>query len=425
MAGAEPVEFVVAAPGDDQWAEVRGLPLASGMAFILKDVTERERSERQLRQKERRLLATNESLRLAHKAAHAATWEWTAGKSLRWTDLAAARQLIGLPPTWTDDEVIADWRSLAPPEDLPAVNAGLRTLAETGEATFEFRVRGASGADHWLQASGAVVERGPAGEVRRVAGVTLDITAHRAAEQELRSEVLERRRAEEHQQLLIHELNHRVKNTLATVQSVARQSLRGVNAEAAMAEFEERLMALAWTHDILTREHWAGASLTAIVARTLSPYVEPGGERVAIEGPDIRISPKMALALAMGVHELATNAVKYGALSGEAGRVTVRWQVDGSEDPARLNLAWQEQGGPTVGLPEHRGFGSRLLERGLAEELGGTVHMSFEPEGLRCTIIAPLSAEQAARCNPRPAVGERPSFEAQEDRDDHGAPTAH
>jgi two-component sensor histidine kinase len=133
----------------------------------------------------------------------------------------------------------------------------------------------------------------------------------------------------------------------------------------------------------------------------------------------------MTLALAMGVHELATNAVKYGALSGEAGRVTVRWQVDGSEDPARLNLAWQEQGGPTVGRPEHRGFGSRLLERGLAEELGGTVHMSFEPEGLRCTIIAPLSAEHAAHCDTRPPVGERPSFEAQEVRDDHGAATAH
>jgi two-component sensor histidine kinase len=384
-----PVEFVVATPaGDDEWTEVRGLPTPSGMVFFLRDVTDRERSERDLRRKERRLRAASESLRLAHQAARAATWEWRTGDRLRWLDIAAARALIGLPGHAQDDEEIADWRSFVAEEDLPVIADSLLTLADADETTFEFRVAGVDG-HYWLKSSAAVVERRADGGPARVTGVTLDVTPHKLAEAKLQREIQERLRAEQRQLLLIHELNHRVKNMLATVQSVARQSLGRAQDGGPLADFEDRLMALAWTHDILTKERWVGASLNMILSRTLAPHATP--ERVELDGPDLRVSPKMALALAMGVHELATNAVKYGALSNETGRITMRWGLE----KGWLTLTWQERGGPAVKPPASRGFGSRLLERGLAHELGGQVEIRFEPAGVRCTIAAPFQAESS------------------------------
>jgi two-component sensor histidine kinase len=393
-----PVEFVVARPGgEDEWTEVRGLPVESGMVFFLRDVTDRERSERELRRKEQRLRLTGESLRLAHHAARAATWEWRFGRPLRWLDIGAARALVGLPEDLLDDEEIADWRSFVDPEDMPVVLDAIRGLREVEEVVFEYRVAGADG-HRWMRSSAAVVERRPEGGPARVAGVTLDITPHKLAEAKLQREIQERMRAESRQQLLIHELNHRVKNMLATVQSVARQSLGRARDGGPLADFENRLMALAWTHDILTRERWESASLSMILARTLTPHAK--AERLELSGPDLRVSPKVALALAMGVHELATNAVKYGALSHEAGLVVVRWRIEAD----RLLVEWREAGGPPVTPPASRGFGSRLLERGLAHELGGQVTLSFEREGVRCRISAPYHAEAAeAGAFPLPA----------------------
>ncbi|MBL8771882.1 MAG: PAS domain-containing protein [Phenylobacterium sp.] len=388
---ASAVEFVVARPGAaDEWVEVRGLPVTGGIAFFLRDVTARERSERTLRRSERRLRSTTESLRLAHQAARAATWEWRTGRGLRWLDPEAARALIGL--TAGPDESIADWRSFVFDDDLAGVGASLATLRDADEVAFEYRVSAADGGHRWLRSSAAVVERRDGLPVR-VAGVTLDVTASKLHEARLEREVSERDRAERRQQLLIHELNHRVKNMLATVQSVARQSLGRARGGGPLADFEDRLMALAWAHDILTRERWAGASLRAVLERTLSPHA--AAHRVEFAGPDLRVSPKMALALAMGAHELATNAVKYGALSNDVGRLAVRWRLDPETEPPRLILEWQEEGGPPVAPPKARGFGSRLLERGLAGELGGEVRILFEPAGVRCRLSAPFQPEAA------------------------------
>ena len=385
-------EFVVARPGgDDEWVEVRGVPVAGGMAFFLRDVTDRERSERSLRRNEQRLRSATRSLRLAHQAARAATWEWRWGRSLRWLDIAAARALIGLPAELADEETISDWRSFVVADDLPVVGATLAGLRTAGTVVFEYRVSAADGGQRWLRSSAAVVERRADGAPARVCGVTLDVTAQKLHEAALHREVNERRRAEQRQQLLIHELNHRVKNMLATVQSVARQSLGRARGGGPLADFEDRLMALAWTHDILTRERWVGASLATILSRTMAPHASDG--RVQLTGPDLRISPKMALALAMGVHELATNAVKYGALSNETGRVDIRWRLDPEAQPARLILEWRERGGPRVEPPKSRGFGTRLLERGLAGELGGEVKLAFERGGVQCRVAAPFLAE--------------------------------
>jgi two-component sensor histidine kinase len=204
-------------------------------------------------------------------------------------------------------------------------------------------------------------------------------------------DITEGRLAEEHQRLLINELNHRVKNTLATVQSIAAQTLRNApSTEAARDAFEARLMALSRAHDVLTRENWEGAGLDEIVAEAVAPYRNLREDRVHLAGANVRLPPRMALALAMALQELATNAVKYGALSNDTGVIRIAWTVDKTEVPPRLNLHWQETGGPPVAPPTRRGFGSRLIERSLAQDLDGTVAIAFDPAGVSCTVDAPI-----------------------------------
>ncbi|MDB5470464.1 MAG: hypothetical protein JWR84_2024 [Caulobacter sp.] len=195
-------------------------------------------------------------------------------------------------------------------------------------------------------------------------------------------DVTEARRAEQHQQLLINELNHRVKNTLASVQSIAHQTLRGGEATREARDLlTARLLALSAAHDVLTRESWEGADLVEVVAAALRPY---DAGRHGVEGPAHRVGPRAALAISMALHELATNALKYGALSGASGRVSVSWTP--TDDG--LELTWREAGGPPVTPPTRSGFGSRLLRQGLVGELGGTVDLRYEPDGLICVIKA-------------------------------------
>ena len=382
MAGAEQVEFVTARPGaTDEWIEVRSVPLDGRMAFLLRDVTGRERTERHLR-------STNASLRLAHKAASAATWEWRPGQPLRWIDQAAARALIGLPGAWNDDTAAQDWRRLVLPEDLAAVNQGIAELAAHGEGRFEFRVRAADGQERWLESNGYVADRGPGGAPARVIGITIDVTARKAVEATLRLEIEEREKAQGHQRLLIHELNHRVKNTLATVQAIAMQSLRGAAGADAFDVFTSRLMALGWAHDLLNRENWEGADLDDVIRRMVAVHDVAAAPRFSLAGPSVRLSPNKAVAMAMALHELATNATKYGALSSPKGRVAIRWGMNSKA--SELTLNWRERGGPEVTPPKRRGFGSRLIERSLAAELNGRVALSFLPAGVQCEVMARL-----------------------------------
>ncbi|HEX8525869.1 sensor histidine kinase [Allosphingosinicella sp.] len=202
--------------------------------------------------------------------------------------------------------------------------------------------------------------------------------------------VLERKRTEEHQRLLLNELNHRVKNTLAVIQSIASQTFRGDSATPEAREaFESRLTALATAHDLLTRQNWEAASLRHVIDEA-GLGCGAGSERIRIQGEDVRVPARTAVSIAMALHELCTNAVKYGSLSTEQGTVTVDWEVLRSEGENRLRLCWTESGGPPVSPPKQRGFGSRMIERGLAAELGGTVELQFLAEGVRCLIDAPL-----------------------------------
>ena len=243
----------------------------------------------------------------------------------------------------------------------------------------EYRTLAPDGVTRWILVRGQAVYDEHDDAVRMV-GVSLDITA--------------RKQAEERQRLLVDELNHRVKNTLATVQSIAIQTRRVTDTAAGFeAAFLARLGALARVHDLLSRIAWEGASLADVARQTLAPYLAAGDqtERVTLDGPAVKLGPNAAVTLTMAFHELATNAAKYGALSTPAGRVSVRWSADDAVPPSLLEIEWREEGGPPVIPPERRGFGSRFIERGLAREFDGQVELDFAPEGVCCRMKMPLS----------------------------------
>jgi signal transduction histidine kinase/DNA-binding response OmpR family regulator len=223
----------------------------------------------------------------------------------------------------------------------------------------------------------ATTLRGPAGQIHGAVCAAMDIT--------------DRKRHAQRQLLLLNELNHRVKNTLATIQSIAMQTLRNAeNTDQARRHFEGRLMALSSVHNILTREQWEGASLPSVIADSIAPFRCEEPERFETEGPDVSIPAKYALALAMALHELCTNAVKYGALSNEKGHIRIEWTLSTRNVSRQLTLRWTEMGGPPVKPPSRRGFGSRLIELGLKQGLAGDVRIDFASTGLSCTIEAPL-----------------------------------
>ena len=188
--------------------------------------------------------------------------------------------------------------------------------------------------------------------------------------------------------LLINELNHRVKNTLASVQSIASQTFRtSAVTKDNLEAFEERLLALSNAHNLLTNELWEGADLKQIVAIVLEPH-DPGAGRLVTSGPSVRLKPAAALAFAMALHELATNAVKYGAFSTPDGKVELDWHLAPVPNGRRLRVKWKERGGPSVVTPIRKGFGTRLIERSLAFELGSETAVQYDPEGVICEIDA-------------------------------------
>jgi PAS domain S-box-containing protein len=196
-----------------------------------------------------------------------------------------------------------------------------------------------------------------------------------------------------HSRMLIDELNHRVKNTLSTVQSIVFQALRTpASPDVSRESIESRLFALSRSHDLLSSDHWVGAGLHDLVDNALEPFrvAEGHSERFIVTGENVRLQPKSVLALAIAFHELATNAVKYGAFSSESGTIAIGWKVNPGPEGVRLILRWEERDGPPVVRPTRKGFGSWVIERGLAHELGGAVELTYPSDGVVCTIDIPL-----------------------------------
>lgn len=227
-----------------------------------------------------------------------------------------------------------------------------------------------------------VPRRGPS-EVGRVADA-LSAAARNLAEKDRR------------QTLLINELNHRVKNTLATVQTMAALTVRSAESPAAYkANLEARILALSKTHNLLTEAAWETVSLRDIFRIELEPYNDGTGQRTDLDGPPVPLAPRVAIALGMAAHELTTNAAKHGSLSVPEGKVRVRWEVTTSGHGSRLHLIWKEVGGPAVRQPSRTGFGSRLLQQGIARDLDGETHLDFAVEGLGCRMLVSLSEADA------------------------------
>jgi len=192
--------------------------------------------------------------------------------------------------------------------------------------------------------------------------------------------------------LLIEELNHRVKNTLAILQSIATQTFRSAS-KAERETFEGRLGALAEAHNLLSKEKWQGSGLQDVVGRVLQPYLLSNPERVRMFGPSVPLSPRLAVVLSMILHEMATNAAKYGALSNDTGTVALDWEVITEDAKPKLRLIWAEAGGPPVVAPVQRGFGSRLIERSVRDQLDGEATADFLPRGVVYTVICSLEGE--------------------------------
>lgn len=337
------------------------------------DVTDRQMALAALRDSEARL-------RRAAEAARFATFE-VAGAQAEHIVSEGFRELWGMP-----DGARVDYSTLLTrvhPEDRPALEAHRRRVAaQGGRFEIEFRVVLPDGSIRWLQSRGEAVP-GPGSLPSRAFGVNLDVTARKLAEQR--------------QALLVRELNHRVKNVLATVQALSEQTRRSTEGDHArfLQDFGARLQALARTHDLLTANAWEPTPLRAMARAALAPWL--GGQaRIRLDcigGP--AVSPRQAQALVLALNELATNATKHGALSVPEGKVDLACGLDRrSADGSTVVIEWKERGGPPVRPPARRGFGSRLLEQGLVREFGGEVRLDYLPTGLECHIRLPLASTE-------------------------------
>jgi two-component sensor histidine kinase len=285
--------------------------------------------------------------------------------------------LHGLPGG-TVETTTGEWRARAHPDDVARV-AEMREQAfgkGLGEYAIEYRILRSGGELRWIESRSFITYTGE-GRPHRVTGVNIDITG--------------RKRAEEHQRMLVAELDHRVKNALATVSAVTSRTHDASGSAADfVAALDGRIKSMAATHQLLSSNEWKGIFLSDLVRRELAPYA--AHSNTEIDGPDVILKAEPAQALSMVLHELTTNAAKYGALSTRGGRISVRWHhvMNGNAD-ARLCIEWQESGGPAVAAPDRSGYGMEVIRDLLPYELDSKVDLSFASAGVRCCIDIPVS----------------------------------
>lgn len=381
--------------GEVRWIASRGAFVDAGpnprrLLGVIQDITARKQAEAAR-------AASDERLALASVAAGIGVWDVdTATGDAEVND--EYRRLYFLPPGTGRLSVEARLAHVHP-EDRPRLRDHRLPAGPEGPFTDEFRVvHPSTGEVRWIASRGSSV--GPKGAGRRVVGVSYDIT--------------ERKREQEREMLLAREVDHRARNVLAVVRSIVKLTRADDPRQFAEA-VEGRVAALARAHTLLARDRWTGTGLAAIVQEELAAYGAgtvpdaPGG-RVALDGPALRLRPDVVQPLSMVLHELATNAAKYGALSTPQGRLAVSWRIEAAQnDPPRLVLAWQERDGPPLsGPPARRGFGALVVEATVRSQLGGTVQLDWSGPGLRCTIALPADAA-LAETPPEPRVEGRPA----------------
>lgn len=346
---------------------------ATRMIGVVRDVTGRKKMEADLRDSEARY-------RAALTVGRIASWEtnFATGRRL-WSPEGEA--VFGLSLEHGTGRVGGEhdeYRNALHPDDRYLVERFYRLAQTEDEFPAEYRIVHPDGQVYWLSGRGKVVTRDRDGKPERLISVVADIT--------------ERKSAEEHVRFLMGEISHRSKNLLSVVQAIAGQTARNAKS---ISEFNEtlakRLQGLAASQDVLVNQNWQQAPLRALVQQQIQPFSGDEQSKFKLSGPDVSVSADAAQAIGLALHELSTNAVKYGALSTPAGTISIRWAI-GKDGDDHLSLSWIETGGPPVSPPEKKGFGHQVIERMVAHAVAGTVSIDYAPEGLRWRLRIPPAA---------------------------------
>ena len=378
-------------PSDDEEKQLRSVALQNAQSILLarqradRDLLQSnealERKTVELSEANRRLTENEARYRTALAAGRMGAWETDfVTRTRRWTEEGMALFGISLPDGrghigGDDDEYL----NALHPDDRHLM-LKFHALADKQDTfTSEYRAVHPDGATLWLRGRAQVLARGPDGKAQRLVSIVTDVT--------------ERKAAEDHIQFLMHEISHRSKNLLMVIQSIARRTVRTAGSmEEFERRFERRLQGLAASHDVLVRENWQGAPLADLVRQQMLPFAGIQSSRLELAGPDVVLTAEAAQALGLALHELATNAIKYGALSAPAGKISVSWTFDGDTGAARaLLLNWVEQGGPQVTPPQRKGFGHVVIGEMVERSLGAKVAMEFAAQGLNWSVSIPAT----------------------------------
>lgn len=325
------------------------------------------------------LLQSEKQLKMALKAAKMGHWTWdTATDTITLSDETAAIDPLGVRSSSTWSEILNSIH----PGDAPRVEALVeRAIREGIDYNVEYRFkRPGENSWIWLAVYAQALIDEETGRIVGISGVTQEVT--------------DRKNAEQRQHLLIRELHHRVKNTLATVQAIVGSTARTASSiDEFYQGFVGRIVSLARTHNLLTEDLWQKASLEELIRTELGPYEDEARNRITVQGPPVELPSEAAVPISMAIHELTTNAAKHGALSTFGGQVEVGWEVRPGEDRPILSFSWIEQGGPKVTPPTRQGFGSRLLQRVLTTQLQAEVNMDFLENGVHFRMVMPIPGE--------------------------------